>query len=95
MKGALYNVVKDGDPELISSLAGNSTLSGSSSGLSNSLTLLQNLRANQATRQAEVDQLSSKFGPAYPGLIEAQASLDTTRKAIAEEVSQDRRPRQK
>jgi succinoglycan biosynthesis transport protein ExoP len=85
MKGALYNVVKDGNPELISSLAGNSTLSGSSSGLSNSLTLLQNLRANQATKQAEVDQLSSKFGPAYPELIEAQASLDTTRKAIAEE----------
>ncbi len=87
MKGALYEVVKDGNPELISSLAGNSTLSAGSAGLSSSLTLLQNLRTQEAQTQAELNELSSKFGPAYPKLIDVQASLDTTRKAIADETT--------
>jgi capsular exopolysaccharide synthesis family protein len=86
MKGALYQVVKDGDPELISSLAGNSTLSGSSAGLNSSLALLQNLRAQEAQTQAQLNELSNKFGPAYPKLADMQASLDTTRKAIADET---------
>ena len=37
MKGALYQVVKDGDPELISGLAGNGMLSGASAGVTGSL----------------------------------------------------------
>ena len=48
MKGALYQVVKDGDPELISGLAGNGMLSGASAGVTGSLTLLQNLRSEEA-----------------------------------------------
>ena len=37
MKGALYQVVKDGDPELISGLAGNGMLSGASASVTGSL----------------------------------------------------------
>jgi polysaccharide biosynthesis transport protein len=86
MKGALYQVVKDGDPELISGLAGNSTLTGATSGITGSLSLLQSLRTQEAQTQAQLNQMSEKFGPAYPKLTEVQANLEGTRKAIRQEA---------
>lgn len=85
MKGALYEAIKRGDPELISSLAGSGTLQGSSSGLAGSLTLLQNLRAQEAQTQAQLNELSAKFGPNYPKVAELQAGLAGTQKAIQDE----------
>jgi capsular exopolysaccharide synthesis family protein len=85
MKGALYQVVKDGDPELISGLAGNGMLTGASQGVSGSLNLLQGLRTEEAQTQAKLNELSSKFGPGYPKLAELQSNLDSTRKSIREE----------
>jgi polysaccharide biosynthesis transport protein len=86
LKGALYQVVKTGDPELISGLAGNATASGASSGLNNSLTLLQGLRAQEAETQAELDQTTEKFGSAYPKISELKAKLAGTRQSIQNEV---------
>jgi len=86
LKGALYQVVKTGDPELISGLAGNATASGASSGLTNSLTLLQGLRAQEAETQAELDQTTEKFGTAYPKISELKAKLAGTRHSIQNEV---------
>jgi succinoglycan biosynthesis transport protein ExoP len=85
MKGALYQVVKGGDPELISGLAGNGMLNSASPGVSGSLTLLQNLRSEEAQTQAKLNELSAKFGPAYPKLAELQSSLDSTQKSIRSE----------
>jgi succinoglycan biosynthesis transport protein ExoP len=85
MKGALYQVVKDGDPELISGLAGNGMLSGASPGVSGSLTLLQNLRSDEAQTQAKLNEVSAKFGPAYPKLAELQSNLDSTKESIRSE----------
>lgn len=82
MKGALYQVMKTGDPELISGLAGNSMLGSASPGTANSLSLIQNLRAQETATQAQLDQLSAKFGPAYPKLTELQANLDGIQRAI-------------
>jgi capsular exopolysaccharide synthesis family protein len=87
MKGALYQVVKDGDPELISGLAGNGMLSGVSAGVAGSLTLLQSLRSEEAQTQAKLNELSDKFGPAYSKLAELQASLDSTQKSIHAEAA--------
>ncbi len=87
MKGALYHVVKDGDPELISGLAGNGMLSGASAGVAGSLALLQNLRAEEAQTQAQLNELSAKFGPGYPKLAELQSSLDSTQKSIRAEAA--------
>ena len=87
MKGALYQVVKDGDPELISGLAGNGMLSGASAGVTGSLTLLQNLRGEEAETQAKLNELSAKFGPGYPKLAELQSSLDSTQKSIRAEAA--------
>src|ERR1700722_7390520 len=87
MKGALYQGVTNGDPELISGLAGNGMLTGASPGLSGSLTLLQNLRSEEAQTKARLNELSEKFGPGYPKLAELQSSLDSQQKSIHDEAA--------
>jgi polysaccharide biosynthesis transport protein len=87
MKGALYQVVRNGDPELISGLAGNSMLSGASTEVNGSFSLLQNLRGEEAQTEAKLNELSSKFGPGYPKVAELQSSLDSTRKSIRSEAA--------
>jgi succinoglycan biosynthesis transport protein ExoP len=85
MKGAVYQTAKNGDPELISALAGGN-LMGSSAGVQNSFTLLQTLRSQQAVLQAQVAQDSSKFGSEYPKLADERSSLQSVSKAISDEV---------
>jgi capsular exopolysaccharide synthesis family protein len=87
MKGALYQVVKNGDPELISGLAGNGMLSGASAGVAGSLTLLQTLRGEEAQTQARLNELSAKFGSGYPKVAELQSSLESTQKSIRDEAA--------
>ena len=87
MKGSLYQVVKNGDPELISGLAGNGMLTGASAGVTGSLTLLQTMRGEEAQTQAKLNELSAKFGPGYPKLAELQSSLDSTQKSIHDEAA--------
>ena len=55
MKGAVYQTVKNGDPELISGLAG-ASLMGASPSVQSSFTLLQTLRSQQAALQAQLAQ---------------------------------------
>lgn len=86
LKGAVYQVAKSGDPELISGLAGNAMVSGTSSGVANSLSLIQNLRMQQAALQGQLGELSSKFGPAYPKLEEIRANIGALQKATQEEI---------
>ena len=86
LKGAIYQAVQSGDAELISGLAGNGNLTGSSSSLVNSLSLIQSLRLQQATLQGQLDELSSKFGPAYPKLDEIRANRTAIDLAIKSEV---------
>ena len=87
MKGALYQVVKDGDPELISGLSGSGMLASASPGVSGSLSLIQNLRAQEATAQAQLNELSAKFGPGYPKVAEVSANLETIQGAIHAEAA--------
>jgi capsular exopolysaccharide synthesis family protein len=84
LKGAIYQAVQSGDAELISGLAGNGTVS--SSGLTNSLSLIQSLRLQQATLQGQLDELSAKFGTAYPKLDEIRANRAAIDLAIKSEV---------
>lgn len=85
MKGAVYQTVKNGDPELISGLAG-ASLMGASPGVQSSFTLLQTLRSQQAASQAQLAQDNSKFGTAYPKLVDERSSLSSVTKAISDEV---------
>jgi uncharacterized protein involved in exopolysaccharide biosynthesis len=86
LKGAIYDVVKTGNPEMISGLSGNTILATSSSGIGSSLTLIQNLRMQEATLQGQLQQLSAKFGPSYPKLAEIQGNLNAVETAIQAEV---------
>ena len=85
MKGALYKSVENGDPELISGLAG-SALAGASSSVSNSFLLLQNLRTQQAALASQVASDSSKYGSANPKLGDERASLDSINSEIKAEI---------
>jgi succinoglycan biosynthesis transport protein ExoP len=49
--------------------------------------LIQNLRLQEASQQAQLQQLSAKFGPAYPKLAEMRGNLEAVQAAIREEVS--------
>lgn len=83
LKRAIYEAAKSGNPEQISGLAGNS----GAAGFATSLSLIQNLRLQQATLQGQLDQLSAKFGPAYPKLDEVRSNLAAIDKAIHDESS--------
>jgi succinoglycan biosynthesis transport protein ExoP len=84
LKDSIYNVAKSGNPELISSLAGNSM--GGASGLSNSLGNIESLRANQSQMQSQLDTLKVKFGPDYPKVAELEAGIASTEKSIESET---------
>jgi polysaccharide biosynthesis transport protein len=86
LKGAIYEAAKSGDAELISGLAGNSSASSVSAGMANSLSLIQSLRLQQATLQGQLDELSAKYGPAYPKLDEIRGNLSGLNQAIQDEV---------
>ncbi len=86
LRGAVYQAVQSGDPELISGLVGNATLTGSSPGVANSLSLIQSLRLQQAPLQGQLDELSAKFGSAYAKLDELRANLAAIDVAIKSEV---------
>ena len=84
LKGALYEVVKSGNPELISGLAGNVS-GGSSQAVSNSLTVIQTLREQEATLKQDIAHDAAKFGENYPPLSEKRAALAGLDQSIAAE----------
>jgi capsular exopolysaccharide synthesis family protein len=85
MKGALYEVMKSGDADLVSGLSGTG-IGSSSQAVSNSFALIQTLRTQQATLQQQIAHDSVKFGPDYPTQVEQRASLDGVNRAIAAEI---------
>jgi capsular exopolysaccharide synthesis family protein len=86
LRGGIYEMVKDKDPELISGLAG-SALNGASPSVANSFNLIQNLRAQEATLESQIATDSSKFGSAYPKLAEEKASLATIKQQVVNEAN--------
>lgn len=86
LKGSVYEIAKTGNAEMISELSGTGMMSQSGQGVTTSLTLIQNLRTQEATLQAQVDQDASKFGSAYPKLVDERASLRGLQKLLNDEV---------
>jgi polysaccharide biosynthesis transport protein len=84
LKGGIYEMAKNGDPEMISGLAGTS-LSGSQ-GINNAFSLLQTLRGQQAAIEAQLAADTSKYGSANPKLGDERASLAGTTAAINQEI---------
>ena len=85
LKGAVYQIVQSGDPELISGLSANSIANGSPA-MNSSLALIQSLRAQEATLQGQIAQDAVRLGPAHPRLVQSRANLAGVEKALAEEV---------
>ena len=86
LKASVAEVVKTGNAELISQLSGTSIASSSGQGVTNSLTLIQNLRLQEATLQSQIAQDASQFGAAYPKLIQERASLQGVQQALQDEI---------
>jgi capsular exopolysaccharide synthesis family protein len=86
LKEAVYQVVKTGNAELISQLSGTSIGSSTGQGVTNSLQLVQSLRTQEATLQAQIGQDAATFGPAYPKLIEERASLRRVEQSLKDEI---------
>lgn len=85
LKGALYKSVQNGDPELISGLAG-SSLAGNSPAVNNSFLLIQNLRTQQSALQSQIATDTSKLGSANPKLADEKAGLESINAQIKQEV---------
>lgn len=85
LKEAVYRVASSGDPELISGLSGNSG-AGAVASMANSLGLIQNLRAQEATAKAELDEDRVRYGSAYPRIAELQAEITGIDTSIQDEV---------
>jgi capsular exopolysaccharide synthesis family protein len=89
LKGAIARAAESGDAEMLSGLAGNSIGVNSQAG-SNSLVLLQNLRQQEATQQAALQEAEAKFGSAYPKLLEMRANLAGLQQSIQQEIGRIR-----
>jgi capsular exopolysaccharide synthesis family protein len=85
LKGAIAKAAETGNAEMLSGLAGN-TFGGSTQAVNNSLTLIQGLRAQEATAQAALKEAQVKFGPAYPKVAELQGNVNGIERAIQQEI---------
>ena len=76
LKETVYQLSKTGNAELISGMAGSSLIGppGAAAG-ANSLALIQNLRAQEADLKAQYAQAATKYGSAYPRLIQMRNQL--------------------
>jgi succinoglycan biosynthesis transport protein ExoP len=86
-KGAIYEIVKSGNPETIVGLPQNPLLSGAAAGMSGELAVISNLRTQEATVKAQIDEVSAKFGPSYPKVGELKADLASIESSINEEIA--------
>jgi polysaccharide biosynthesis transport protein len=87
LKGAIDEVARSGNAELISGLAGNSVSGGSAAAMGTTLNLIQNLRLQEATLQGQLQELSAKFGPSYPKIAELRSNLNAVEASIRTEVT--------
>lgn len=83
---AVWQLAKSGNPEQVSGLVGNSTTSTSPSTMTMTLTLLQNLRSQEAQLKAEYAQAATKYGPAYPRLIQMKTQINDLDDSIKAQV---------
>lgn len=85
LKGAVAHAAETGDAEMLSGLAGNQMI-GQSQAVSNSLSLIQNLRQQEATQQASLQEMEAKFGPSYPKLAEVRGNLAGIDRSLRQEI---------
>jgi polysaccharide biosynthesis transport protein len=85
LKGAIAHAAQAGDAEMLSGLAGN--VVGQISSVNNSLVLIQNLRQQEATQAATLQQMESMYGANYPQVIEQRGNVAALDRSIREEIN--------
>lgn len=87
LKETVYQLTKTGNAELISGMAGSSLIGpqGAAAG-ANSLALIQNLRAQEADLKAQYAQAATKYGSAYPKLIQMRNQLQQLDSDVRTEI---------
>ena len=86
LKGAVARAAETGNAEMLSGLAGNQIV-GQSQAVANSLSLIQNLRQQEATQQANLQEMQAKFGSSYPKLAEVRGNLAGIDRSLREEIA--------
>jgi succinoglycan biosynthesis transport protein ExoP len=86
LKESIYRTAMTHSPEVISSLSGNSS-SGATASINTSLTLIQGLRAQEATVRATLALDSVRYGPKYPEIAELKAQLEVIVRSIEAETT--------
>jgi capsular exopolysaccharide synthesis family protein len=87
LKGSVYEAVRTGNAELISQLSGTTLSTGVSQGVASGLTVIQTLRSQEATLQAQIAQDAAKLGPANPKLMEERAALRQLQASLQAEIN--------
>ena len=87
IKGSIAQIARSGDADLISQLSGTGMATAAGQGVSSSLALIENLRAQEATLQQQVSRDGTVFGSAYPRLIEEKAALARVQQSLDQETS--------
>ncbi len=83
LKGAIYRTAESSDPELISDLSGNAA---DSTGVQNSLALIQTLRSKEAVVNAKIALDSKRYGKRFPEMAELESERASLKTSIAKEV---------
>lgn len=81
----VWQLAKNGNPELISGLVGASISTGSSA-MPSTLSLIESLRAHQSEIKLSYAQAATQFGPAYPRVMQLKSELDEMDQTIARET---------
>ena len=85
-KEAVYQLTKTGNAELVSGMATSTLMMGQSMPGGSPLSLIQNLRAQQAQLKEQYAQASKKYGAAYPKLIQMRSQMEQLEADIQSEI---------
>jgi len=83
VREAIWRAAASGNPELISSLGGNSS---AGSATQNAFALLQTLRSQESQAKAQLAAFTDRYGENWPGVAEQRARVATLQKSIQEET---------
>jgi capsular exopolysaccharide synthesis family protein len=86
LKQTAYQIAKTGNAELIATVGSSNLLGAVAAPNNNPLALVQSLRAQQAALKVQYAQAATKYGPAYPKLIQMRNQLQELENAIQAEI---------
>jgi uncharacterized protein involved in exopolysaccharide biosynthesis len=83
VREAIWRAIQSGDPELISSLAGNPAAGPNTQ---NSFSLLQSLRTQEAAAKIQIAESDNRYGENWPAVAEQRSRLEVLDESIQQEV---------